>query len=105
MKRVIVFAIALGTFSFAANANTFSADNSAVEIVMNEEGRTEMSFEELPEAVQTSFQESDYSSWEVQSVYQVSPDENPEQVSYEITVTDGTTPTTLTFDAEGVIVE
>ena len=105
MKRVIVFAIALGTFSFAANANTFTADNSAIEVIMNEEGRTEMTFEELPEAVKTGFQESDYSSWEVQSVFQVSPDDNPEQISYEITVTDGTTPTTLTFDEEGKIVE
>ena len=105
MKRIIVFAIALGTFSFAANANTFSADNSAVEVVLNDEGRTEMTFEELPDAVKEGFQGSDYSSWEVQSVYQVSPDDNPEQISYEITVTDGTTPTTLTFDAEGKIVE
>ena len=106
MKRIIVFAIALGTFSFVANAETLvSTDNAAVVASMNEDGRVEMTFDELPEAVKAGFQESDYSSQEVQSVYQVSPDDNPEQISYEITVTDGTTPTTLIFDEEGKIVE
>ncbi len=105
MKRIIAFAIALGTFSFAANANVLTADNPAVEIVMSEDGRTQMTFEELPEAVKTSFQESDYSEWEVQSVFKVSPDDQPEQISYELTVTDGTQPTTLIYDEEGKIVE
>jgi len=121
MKRIIVFAIALGTFSFAANANALAiSDILAVEVTMNEEGRTEMTFDELPDAVKTAFQESEYSAWEVQSVYQVTPDEgettepaepaepaeeSASQVSYEITVTDGTTPTTLIFDEEGNIVE
>jgi hypothetical protein len=121
MKRIIVFAIALGTFSFAANANALISDNIAVEVTMNEEGRTEMTFDELPDAVKTAFQESEYSAWEVQSVYKVTPDEGEttepaepaepaeegtsSEVSYEITVTDGTTPTTLIFDEEGNIVE
>lgn len=124
MKRIIVFAIALGTFSFAANANALAiSDILAVEVTMNEEGRTEMTFDELPEPVKTAFQESEYSAWEVQSVYKVTPDEGEttepaepaqetepaeegaSQVSYEITVTDGTTPTTLIFDEEGNIVE
>lgn len=132
MKRIIVFAIALGTFSFAANANALAiSDILAVEVTMNEEGRTEMTFDELPEPVKTAFQESEYSAWEVQSVYKVTPDEGQEettqeteptepaeettpqesteygqsQISYEITVTDGTTPTTLIFDEEGNIVE
>jgi hypothetical protein len=107
MKKNIVLAIALGTFSFAAaNAEALiSPENAAVEIVMNEEGRTEMSFEELPEAIKTAFQDSDFASWEVQKVEKVTPDDNPEEVSYELTLSDGSQSGILAFDEEGNIIE
>ncbi len=110
MKKNIVLAIAVGTFSFAAvNASPLAIntadENVAVEVVMNEEGRTEMTFEELPETVKTAFQESDFSSWEVQKVEKVTPDENPEEVSYELTLSDGSQSGILAFDEEGNIIE
>lgn len=107
MKKSIVLAIALGTFSFAAvNALPLTMDeNTAIEVMLNEEGRTEMTFEELPEPVKTAFQESDFSGWEVQKVEKVTPDENPEQVSYELTLSDGSQSGILAFDEEGNIIE
>lgn len=108
MKKNIVLAIALGFFSFAAvNAQTpASADEkAAVEVTAQDQGRTEMSFDELPEAVKTAFQESEFASWEVQKVEKVTPDDNPEQVSYELTLSDGSQSGILAFDEEGNIIE
>lgn len=110
MKKSIVLAIAVGTFSFAAvNAqsveSTESTENAAIEVGISEEGRTEMSFDELPDAVKTAFQESEFASWEVQKVEKVTPDDNPEQVSYELTLSDGSQSGILAFDEEGNIIE
>lgn len=107
MKKNILLAIALGIFSFVAvNASAVaSTDNAAIEASINEEGRTEMSFDELPEAVKTAFQESDFATWEVQKVEKVTADENPEEVSYELTLSDGAQSGILAFDEEGNIIE
>jgi hypothetical protein len=107
MKKNIVLAIALGTFSFAAvNAQDLATtEKAAIEVSANYDGRTEMSFEELPEAIKTAFQESDFASWEVQKVEKVTPDDNPEEVSYELTLSDGSQSGILAFDEEGNIIE
>ena len=106
MKKNIVLAIALGIFSFVAvNAQTVATTDAAIEISLNDEGRTEMSFDELPDAVKTAFQESEFASWEVQKVEKVTPDDNPEQVSYELTLSDGSQSGILAFDEEGNIIE
>ena len=61
----------------------------------------EVQFDELPEAVKAAFEGSDYAMWQVQTVYEMAPEQGTESALYEISVTDGTTEETVTFNADG----
>ncbi len=87
------------------------------EIVIEEEATTEMEqpaddatasaqtqevqFEQLPNAVKSAFEESDYAMWQVQSVTEMAAAEGTEAKAYEIAVTDGTNEETVTFNEDG----
>jgi hypothetical protein len=61
----------------------------------------EVQFEQLPEAVKSAFEGSDYAMWQVQSITEVAPAEGTEAKTYEFDVTDGTTEETVTFNEDG----
>ena len=61
----------------------------------------EIQFDELPETVKSSFEESDYAMWQVQTVYEMPASEGTDSKMYELTVTDGSTEETVTFNEEG----
>ncbi len=61
----------------------------------------EIQFDQLPDAVKSSFESSDYAMWQVQTVYEMAPAEGTESAMYELTVTDGTTEETVTFNQDG----
>ena len=61
----------------------------------------EIQFDELPDAVKSSFEGSDYAMWQVQTVYEMAPAEGTESPKYELTVTDGTTEETVTYNQDG----
>ena len=61
----------------------------------------EIQFDELPEAVKSAFEGSDYAMWQVQTVTEMAPEEGTEAATYEISVTDGTTEETVSFNADG----
>lgn len=61
----------------------------------------EIQFDQLPDAVKSSFEGSDYAMWQVQTVTEMAPAEGTEAAMYEISVTDGTTEETVTFNADG----
>ena len=61
----------------------------------------EIQFDELPEAVKAAFEGSDYAMWQVQTVYEMAPEQETEASLYEISVTDGTTEETVTFNGDG----
>ena len=61
----------------------------------------EIQFDQLPDAVKSAFEGSDYAMWQVQTVYEMAPAEGTESAMYEISVTDGTTEETVTFNADG----
>ena len=61
----------------------------------------EIQFDQLPDAVKSSFEGSDYAMWQVQTVYEMAPAEGTESAMYELTVTDGTTEETVTFNQDG----
>lgn len=61
----------------------------------------EVQFDELPDAVKSSFENSDYAMWQVQTVYEMAPAQGTESAMYELTVTDGTTEETVTFNEDG----
>lgn len=101
MKRTIIAIAALGTFSFAS-LNTTAQPLTGSELVFMQDQRTEIKYEELPEAVSTAFEESQYAQWEVSEVFEVTTDQGKQ---YELTISDGTQTGTLTFDADGNIVQ
>ncbi len=101
----------MAAFSFfavaAANAQvtpseTETEDTTAMEETMPMQDKKEIELSEAPEAVQTAFQESEYAEWEVVSAYEVTSDEG---TMYEMTVSDGSTEETVTFDESGAIKE
>lgn len=61
----------------------------------------EIQFDQLPDAVKSAFEGSDYAMWQVQTVYEMAPAEGTESAMYEISVTDGTTEEAVTYNAEG----
>ena len=61
----------------------------------------EVQFEQLPNAVKSAFEDSDYAMWQVQSVTEMAAAEGTEAKMYEITVTDGTTEETVTYNENG----
>lgn len=102
MKRTIIALAALGTFSFATlgvNAQPIEQESAAVFV---QDQRTEIQYEDLPDAVSTAFEESQYAEWEVSQVHEVTTEEGTQ---YELTLTDGTQSGTLTFDEEGNMVQ
>lgn len=70
---------------------------------MAEEGM-EIEFDQLPDAVKTSFESSDYAMWDVKAVHEVASEEE-ETTEYKITVTDGTKEESVLFDEAGEEVE
>ncbi len=106
MKRLLILAIALGVISFTSiNAIASVIENTAVVTTVADDGRTEIQYDELPDAVRTSFEGSDYAAWEVEKVEKVTADEAPEDITYEITVSDGTNSQAVAFDEEGNMVQ
>ncbi len=102
MKRVFIILAAFGLFTFAtANAQTEPTQTEA-DTTMTQENKTEIQFSELPEAVQTGFQDSEYGQWETSTVYEVTTEEG---TAYEITVSDGSEEKTLMFDESGTLKE
>ena len=61
----------------------------------------EVQFEQLPNAVKSAFEDSEYAMWQVQSVTEMAPAEGTESKKYEIAVTDGNNEETVTFNEDG----
>lgn len=61
----------------------------------------EVQFEQLPDAVKSAFEGSDYAMWQVQSVTEMAAAEGAASKTYEFAVTDGTTEETVTYNEDG----
>ncbi len=61
----------------------------------------EVQFEQLPDAVKSAFEGSDYAMWQVQSVTEMAAAEGTEAKMYEIAVTDGNSEETVTYNENG----
>jgi len=102
MKRTIIALAALGTFSFASiNTNATPVNQEATTVFVQDQ-RKEIKYEELPEAVKKTFEESQFAEWKVSKVEEVSTEEGKQ---YTLTLSDGAQEGTLTFDEEGNMVE
>ncbi|MEK6477134.1 hypothetical protein WJR50_06355 [Catalinimonas sp. 4WD22] len=102
MKSSLIALAALAIFSFATVDASALPVNQDATTVFIQDSRTEIQYENLPEAVKTAFEESDYSEQEVTIVYQVQTEDG---MQYELSITDGTDTITVTYDAEGNEIE
>lgn len=99
MKRSVIAIAALATFSFASVGAQAAPEKleSSTAVVMNDD-RKEIKYEELPEEVRNSFEDSQFSNWEVSKVHEV---KEVDSTRYEITISDGTQSGTIAYDEDG----
>lgn len=69
--------------------------------VLVQESKTEITKEQLPEAVATAMEQSDYAAWTVGKIYEVAPQQEGGTKLYEIHVTGDDKTIALTYDPEG----
>ncbi|MEK6478390.1 hypothetical protein WJR50_12680 [Catalinimonas sp. 4WD22] len=99
MKRSVIAIAALATFSFASIGAQATPDKQETSTaVVLKDDRKEIKYEELPEEVRTSFEDSQFSNWEVSKVHEVKEVDN---TRYEITISDGTQSGTIAYDEDG----
>lgn len=98
MKCSIIAMAMLITFSFTTeNVLASPAQQEGLPGIVADD-RKEIKYEELPENIRTTFEESQFSHWEVSKVHEI--DEENIMV-YELTISDGTQTGILTFDEDG----
>lgn len=99
MKHSIIAVAALATFSFTTTyAQPTPADSQEALVIIADDDRREIKYEDLPEEVKVSFEDSQFSNWEISQVHEV---EEENVTVYEITIADGTQTGTLTYDEDG----
>jgi len=103
MKKVF-FAMFAAAFLFSLTTLAQVEEEQQTEpeetvTAMAEEGM-QIEFDQLPEAVRTSFESSDYAMWDVLAVRAISKEET-EATHYKITVTDGTKEENVLYNEEG----
>jgi hypothetical protein len=102
MKRTIIAFAAAGAFTFASLGTTAQPIQPDTAIVVSQDEREEIKYDELPDVVKQSFEESQYSDWEVSKVYKVEVEEGTQ---YELTISDGSQAGTLAYDEQGNMIE
>ncbi len=96
MKKLILSAAAV-LFFFAAQAQTEASAPADQTETVAQDKKTEIKYDELPQAVKTTLSGDDYKSWEVVKVWH-----NTTKDNYEIEVKNSAAETkTLKFDKEG----
>lgn len=107
MKKVFIVIAALSTFTFSyTNASIISDQSSSTAVILrlNQDQEKEISFHQLPEDVRIAFEESDFALWEVKKIIEITPNQNPENSTYRITVSNGNEELEITLDQDGNIV-
>ncbi len=92
--KLLVFFLMMATAD-VQDPTTVMIDNV---VVSDQDNKKEISAQELPEAVVTAFQESEYSDWTVGKVYQV---DGSAETTYELHLLQGDETLILVADAQG----
>ncbi len=69
--------------------------------IIVQENKTEITKEQLPQAVVSAMEQSDYASWTVGKMYEIAPQEEGGSKLYEIHITGEDKALALTYDPEG----
>lgn len=98
MKKIILTSATLLFFFAAATAQTEIASATAVAKTetVTQDKKTEIKYEELPQAVKTTLAGDAYKGWEVTKVWH-----NETKDNYELQVKNATETKTLTFNKDG----
>lgn len=97
MKKMILTSVVVLFFVAAVNAQVSSAEKEvATTTVSVDDEKVEIKFDELPQAVKTTWGTDAYKGWEVVKVWH-----NKTKDIYEIEAKNATETKTLKFDKEG----
>ena len=69
--------------------------------IVDQENKTEITKEQLPAAVATAMEQSDYAAWTVGKIFEVAPQQEGGSKLYEIHVSGDDKAIALTYDPEG----
>ncbi len=103
MKKLFVTILAMfvmGVFFVQANDGIVKEAEAVVSI--ENEGKTEVKAEELPDAVKTALGGESFAGWEFVSAHKVKVGETKH---YEIQLKKGEESTTVKFDKEGTLIQ
>lgn len=96
MKKVFFAALAVTAGVAFANAKEITSNNKVAQPVSLQEERVKIKTTELPEAITTALQGTDYTGWTADTAYQLKT-----SGQYEVTLKKGTETKTVKFDKDG----
>jgi len=102
MKKFLVYfasVLFLCTLSLSVSASLPSIDTKTV----IQSNTTEITYDDLPDAVKTALQDDQYKDWKIEHIFKISNDEYAEYYSIEFTADSGKQ--VVNFDAEGNVVQ
>lgn len=104
MKKLMITAAALMLLTYGASAQTEKTvkDNKATEEVQQQEERTKIERDQIPNAVKETLNQVEYKDFEIDSAYKI---KKGDRTYYEVVVTNGEKRSTFKFDEEGKKVE
>ncbi len=89
--KLLVLCMLIAAYAYAHNQS----------VVIPQENKTEITKDQLPEAVASAMEQSEYASWTVGKIYEVAPQAEGETKLYEIHVSGEDKAIALTYDPEG----
>lgn len=107
IKKSLIILTVLGTFVFTSSHATSVTEGKQIFTTINyliQDQIKEISFRQLPEDVQISFEESQFALWEVKKVVMNAYNQEPDKTTYEVTVSNEEEEMRVLFDQEGNIV-
>lgn len=107
IKKSLIILTAIGAPVFASSHATPVTEEKQTFTTTNylmQDQIKEISFQKLPEDVRISFEESQFALWEVKRIVMNAYDQEPDETTYEITVSNGEEEMRVLFDQEGNIV-
>ena len=100
MKKITIIAALFVCAAGAINANAETATRrTVISVVVNDEEKTEIKKEDLPEAVKTALAGNDYTGWEISKAYQYK-----ESGNFEVELKKGEEKKTVKLDKAGKVI-
>ena len=99
MKRIFVSFIVmifLGTFSLTAAPKEFAKTYQ----ITQDDDKSEISYEDLPEAVQKALEDEKYTDWTIEKIFKVT-NKSDNSVYYSVELSSGEKSSTVKFDESG----